>query len=207
MRAWRLIRGTGRGGSTALTPGAALASAVLLAGCVSLGGKPVKTLLTLDAASMQSAGSARSADAAATVTILNPVVPAALQTPRVPVYEGKPEISYVKDVAWNDTPAHLFQRLISETVASRNGRVVLDPRQTLIAPGTRVAGQLVRFGIRPDTMQAVVTYDAVIQRGKAISTRRFEATAPVGRIDAAGIGAPLNAAANQVAAQIADWIG
>jgi cholesterol transport system auxiliary component len=40
-----------------------------------------------------------------------------------------------------------------------------------------------------------------------VEKRRFEARVPVSAIDAASAGAALNDAANQVAVEVADWVG
>ena len=57
-------------------------------------------------------------------------------------------------------------------------------------------------------MEAVLIYDAAVSRGKdAVETRRFEARVPVAALDAASAPAALNQAANQVAAEVAAWVG
>jgi cholesterol transport system auxiliary component len=184
------------------------AAALALSGCVSFGPKPPKSLLTLTAAKIVAANSTRTAAAGQTITILYPTAPVAITVPRIPVYDGNAPLSYVVDAAWNDTPVRLFQHLLSETVAAQTGRIVLDLRQYTLDPGLRISGQLQNFGIDARTMQAVVTYDALIVRaGGKIETRRFEARVPVARIDAASVGAPLNQAANMVAGDVATWIG
>jgi cholesterol transport system auxiliary component len=177
-----------------------------LAGCVSLGGKPPKQLLTLNASQQVATGVTRTSGAGQTVTIFTPSAPAAIIAPRVPVFRGGVAIAYVKDAAWVDSPVRLFQRLLSETVAARTGKIVLDLRQYTADPGLRVQGNLQMFGIDESKGEAVVTYDAVIVRAKGLDSRRFEARVPVGVIDADSVGPALNEAANKVAADVADWI-
>ena len=177
-----------------------------LAGCVSFGGKPPKQLMTLSATDTVAVGVTRTAASGQTVTILSPSAPAAIVAPRVPVYRGGIAIAYVKDAAWVDSPARLFQRLLSETVAAKTGKIVLDLRQYTTDPGLRVQGNLLMFGIDEDKSEAVVTYEAVIVREKALDSRRFEARVRVGVIDATSVGPALNEAANKVAADVADWI-
>ena len=177
-----------------------------LAGCVSLGGKPPKQLLTLNAYQQVAAGVTRTAGPGQTVTIFNPTAPAAIVAPRVPVFRGGVAIAYVKDAAWVDSPVRLFQRLLSETVAAKTGKIVLDLRQYTADPGLRVQGNLQMFGIDEGKGEAVVIYDAVIARANAIDSRRFEARVPVGVIDANSVGPALNEAANKVAADVADWV-
>jgi cholesterol transport system auxiliary component len=183
-------------------------AALALSGCISFGPKPPKTLLTLVPASMVAANAARQAGPGQTVTILYPTAPAAISVTRLPVYESDGTITYVKGVAWNDTPSHLFQNLMSEVIAAKTGKVVVDVRQYTLDPGTRVSGQLIKFGIDAQAMQAVVIYDAILIRagGTGIETRRFEARAPVTSV-VTGSGAALNQAANDVAVQVAGWVG
>ena len=90
-------------------------------------------------------------------------------------------VQYLKDADWVENPGALFGRLLGETIAARTGRVVLDPSQYSHDPGTRLTGQLLRFGLDPAAMQVVVTYDAAIARGTAggVATNRFEARVPV----------------------------
>jgi cholesterol transport system auxiliary component len=177
-----------------------------LAGCVSFGAKPPKQLLTLNASSTVPAGVTRTAASGQTITILSPSASTAISAPRVPVYRGGTAIAYVKDAAWVDSPARLFQRLLSETVAAKTGRIVLDLRQYTTDPGLRVQGSLLMFGIDEDKGQAVVTYEAVIARGDGLDSRRFEARVPVAPIDATTVGPALNEAANKVAADVAEWV-
>jgi len=182
-------------------------AALALAGCVSFGPKAPKSLITLTPATTVTVGSTRTAASGQTITILYPSAPVAIGGTRIPVYAGNGPVTYVFDVAWNDTPAHLFQRLLSETVAAKTGKIVLDLRQYTLDPGLRVAGQLQQFGIDSTRNEAVVTYDAVISReGGGVETRRFESRVAVTAIDAANVALPLNQAANNVAAEVAAWI-
>jgi cholesterol transport system auxiliary component len=57
-------------------------------------------------------------------------------------------------------------------------------------------------------MEVVATYDAALaRRGGGVITRRFEARVPVAVADAANVSPALNQAANEVATQVAAWIG
>ena len=179
----------------------------LLAGCVSFGPKAPKALLTLTATTTVVAGATRTAGPGETITVLTPVTPAAIATTRIPVYDGSSGLAYVKDSAWNDAPARLFQRLLSETVAQKTGKIVLDFRQATLDPGTRLSGQLLRFGIDPAAMQAVVTFDGILSRSRGgIETRRFETRVPIAAIEGREAGRALNQAANDAAAEIAEWV-
>lgn len=180
-----------------------------LAGCVSFGAKPPESLLSLTATEQVAVGQAQSSAGARTVSIQVPAVPQALANNRIPVQASATDIAYVKDAQWVEPPARQFARLLSDTVTARTGRVVLSGAQSLADPGARLAGELRMFGVDAATSAAVVTYDAALVRdeGGALEKRRFEARLPVSAIEPAPVGAALNQAANQVASEVADWIG
>jgi cholesterol transport system auxiliary component len=187
-------------------PFLALAAALAVSGCLSFGAKPPPTLMRLTS-DAQIAPSSRTAAAGQAITVVPPSAPAELLTPRVPVRTGATAVAYVKDAQWVEVPTILFARLLSETIAARTGRVVLDPKQFTFDPGQRLTGTLQTFGLDADKMEAVLVYDAAISRGESVETRRFEARVPVPALDAASAPAALNQAANQVAAEVAAWVG
>ena len=190
-----------------LAPAAALAAALAVSGCLSFGPK-VPTVLMRLTSDAQIAASGRTAPAAEAITVVPPTAPAELITPRVPVRTGTTQVAYVRDAQWVEVPTILFARLVSETIAAKTGRVVLDPKQFTFDPGQRLTGTLQTFGLDADRMEAVLVYDAAVSRGKdSVETRRFEARVPVAALDAASAPAALNQAANQVAAEVAAWVG
>ena len=136
-------------------------------------------------------------------------MPQALRTTRVPVYVSDTVVQYLKDADWVENPGPLFGRLLGETIAARTGRVVLDPSQYSHDPGTRLTGQLLRFGLDPTGW-----------RWSWSTTRRSRAARPAAsrptasrrgcrspRRDPAAVAPALNQAANQVADQVAAWLG
>ena len=185
-----------------LAPAAVL---LALAGC--FGGGAPSQLLTLTPSQVRPAASPRSAGQGAAITIVDPTVPQALRTTRIPVYVSETSIQYLEDAAWVENPGALFARLLSETIAVRTGRLVLDSRQYSQDPGTRITGQLHRFGLDPARMEAVVVYDATMPRGGGVATNRFEARVPVAEATPAAVAPALNQAANQAAEQVAAWVG
>jgi cholesterol transport system auxiliary component len=180
-----------------------------LAGCISFGAKPPPTLLTLTSASSVPVGQNQDSATAKSITIQVPVVPQSLATARVPVQATPTTIAYVADAQWAEPPARLFARLVSDTVAARTGLVVLSTAQSIGDPGGLLGGELRTFGLDAATREAVVTFDASLTRvGKtSVEKHRFEARVPVSAIDAPSAAAGINQAANQVATQVADWIG
>ena len=199
----RLLTGTGT----------AIALAVALSGCslgglLGGGGKPPTTLVTLTPEAAAPAQIARNAAAGQSVTIETPTVPKELAFARVPVQLTPTNVQYVANLQLVDTPDRLFRGLLDETVRRTTSRVVLDPSQSTLDPGVTVTGQLQRFGYDASTGQVVVTYDAALSSagGSGVQTRRFTASAPADG-SSATVGPALNRAANQVALDVARWIG
>jgi len=171
------------------------------------GGKAPPTLLRLTPEAAPVAIQ-RSAAAGEAVTVSVPVIPKELRTMRVPAQVSPYDVQYIQNLQWVDTPDRLFQGLLAETLRRRTNRVVLDPKTTTLDPGLVVNGQLYRFGYDEATSSVIVEFDAALARagGTAVETRRFTATAPAAG-DAASVGPALNRAANQVALDVATWIG
>lgn len=180
-----------------------------LAGCISFGAKPPPTLLTLTSQSSVPVGQNQNSATAKSITIQVPVVPQSLATARVPVQATPTSIAYVTDAQWAEPPARLFARLVSDTVAARTGQVVLSTVQSMGEPSAQLGGELRSFGLDAGTREALVTFDASLTRAgkQSVEKRRFEARVAVSAIDAASAAAGINQAANQVATQVADWIG
>jgi cholesterol transport system auxiliary component len=183
-------------------------SACSLSSMLGGGGKPPPTLLTLtpEAASPESV--IRTARAGESVTIHLPIVPRELRSVRVPAQIGPTAVAYIKGLQWVDTPDRLFQDLVEETVLRTTSRVVLDPKQAGLDPGVAISGRLSSFGYEAGQGSVLVRYDAAMSRagGAQVETRRFEARVPADGT-AATVGPALNAAANRVAMDVAQWIG
>lgn len=172
------------------------------------GGKPPATLFTLSPNAVDPAQISRTANSGQAVTIATPVITKALRTTRVAVELGPTQVQYVKNVQLVDTPDRLFQNLLAETVRRTTNRVVLNARQSTLDPGVLVTGELQRFGYDSMSGQVVVQYDAAMsgQGGASVDSRRFTAMVPADGT-AATVPNALNEAANQVAVQVAQWIG
>jgi cholesterol transport system auxiliary component len=187
----------------------AMTAALPLAGCISFAAKPPPTLFTLSAATPPAAGE-RSATVGDTITVAVPTIPQALQTMRLPVHTTPTSYAYLKNAQWVEPPNRLFGRLLDDVISQRTGKVVLSSQQTQFDPGLKLTGELAAFDL--DLTQgrvAHVRYDAAIvaRDGGRIETRRFEANRPVASEDPVTVSVALNAAANDVAAQVADWVG
>ena len=182
-------------------------AALSLASC--FGGKKVPpTLLTLTSVAPLPASIARTAAAGEALTIDVPVISKELSTTRVPALVGPTAVAYIEGLQWVESPDKLFQDLLQETVTRTTNRVVLDPRQASLDPGVSLSGTLTRFGYDTATGAVVVRYDGALASagGTRVATRRFEASVPADGT-AATVGPALNAAANQVATEVARWVG
>ena len=189
-----------------------IALAAALSGC-SLGGllgggKGPAILYDLTSSLPASGAATRQSSAGNAVTVRVPVVSKELRTTRVPVQVNAVQVAYVEDLTWVDTPDRLFQGLVAETIRRSTNRVVLDPQQAGLDPGVTVSGELQQFGFDAQRGVAVVRYNGTLatNSGANVQTRTFLAELPADGT-AATVAPALNAAANQVAIQVAQWIG
>ena len=181
--------------------------ALLAAGCLGGGSTPAE-LLTLTPAQTVPSGEARSAGAGGALAVLTPSVARAINTRRIPVYVDAITIEYLVGATYVEEPGELFRRVLAETIGARTGRLVLSPGNFTQEAGATLSGQLLQFGFEPARMEVVLSYEAAIARtGQDLQSRRFEARVPVTTQTAATIAPALNQAANQVAGEVADWIG
>ena len=177
-----------------------------LAAC---GGKKIPpTLLTLNSSAPAPASVSRIAAPGEAITIDVPVVSKELASTRVPALVGPTAVAYITGLLWVDAPDKLFQDLLQETTVRITNRVVLDPRQASLDPGIKLTGTLTRFGYDTAEGMVIVRYDGALATagGTRVETRRFEAKIPADGT-AATVGPALNQAANQVAVEVARWIG
>jgi cholesterol transport system auxiliary component len=187
-----------------LTP---ISLALALSSCVNLGGKAPPSLLVITAQQSVAGGTVKSGAAKDALVVLIPEVPRKLETTRVPVQMDNSNIAYLTNGVWADRPARLMQMLVMETVAAKNGRLVLNEVDAGGKAGDFLSGSLLEFGLDASRNQAVVVYDAVrLQNGMPIDKRRFEARESVSEIKAGAAGAALNKAANSVAIEVAAWL-
>ena len=183
--------------------------AAILSGCISFGAKPPPSLLSLSSAVSVPAGQTQSSATAPTVTVLVPDAAQAIAGTRIPVQASQTSIAYVTNAQWVEPPNRMFVRLLIDTVPARTGRIVLSSAQSFSDPGAVLSGELRNFGVDAGTNEAIVTFDGSLIRtsGKVVEKRRFEARVPVSAIAAGPVSIALNQAANQVAGEVADWVG
>ena len=198
MTAGRLIKAGART--------APLAALLVLGGCLSFGPKTPPTVFDLTAENPAPAGAGQSGTLASALVVEVPEAPLALNVTRIPVQIDASNLAYVKNAAWVERPTRLFQRLLAEAVRAKGSRVVLESE-----PGTGtsevLSGRLLAMGFNAPTNAAVVRFDAMrTTRGGQVQVRRFEASQGASA-EPEVLGPALNRAANDVARQVADWVG
>lgn len=188
-----------------------VAAPLLLAlpGCISLGGEPPESLLTLSAEARAPAGPGAGGGGGEqpVIAVLSFDTPAKLDVLRVPVAVSDTELAYLQEAFWVEKPARLFRRLVGETIRARGGAMVVDGDDTATLATVTMRGTLIDMGYEVATRSAVVRFDAVrIDREGKVTTRRFEAREEGIPAEARAVGAGLNTAANRVAADVAAWV-
>lgn len=195
-----------------LRPAAATLTALpllmALGGCVSFGGEPPESLLTLNAEARAPAGpGVAPSETRPVIAVLGIDTPAKLDVLRVPVAVSDTELAYLQEAFWVEKPARLFRRLLGETLRARRQAMVVDGDDGATLATTTVRGTLTEMGYDAADGAAVVQFDAVrVGADGAVVTRRFEARETGVPAEARAVGAALNVAANRVAAEVADWV-
>jgi cholesterol transport system auxiliary component len=178
-----------------------------LGGCISLGGEPPASLLTLSPETRAPAGPGVSGTERPVIAVLGIDTPAKLDVLRVPVAVTDTELAYLQEAFWVEKPARLFRRLVGETIRARGQAMVVDGDATATLATVSLRGTLNEMGYDAVSSSAVVRFDAVrIDREGKVTTRRFEARETGVVAEAKAVGAALNVAANRVAAEVADWV-
>ena len=185
-----------------------LGCSLSLTSCVSFGGAEAPAaLLTLTAGASVSDGTMRSGERKDALVVLLPETPRKLNTARIPVQVSDSSIAYLKDAVWADKPAKLWQELLAETIAARTNRLVLNNVDAGGKEKSQLSGVLIEFGVDAAKSEAVIVYDAVkLRDNKTVEKKRFEIRKPVVTVEAATAGDALNDAANELAAEISDWV-
>ena len=182
--------------------------ALLLAGCVGLGGKTPKQLIGLTPLTTAPAGAMAGGSIADALVVLDPIADRRLDVQRVPVQVDDATIAYLQDVSWVERPARLFRHLLAETIRAKSKGLVLEGNDDVIGAKMTLSGRLIDMGYDARSLSVVVRYDALREDARgAITARRFEAIVPGVSPTAEAIAPALNKAANDVAAQVAEWVG
>jgi len=188
-----------------LTLGLSLA----LSGCLGLGGgsKAPASLFNLTSASPASAGAEMSGKVEDAIMVLDPDTDRRLAVSRVAVQVDASNVAYLADAQWVEHPARLFGALLAESIRAKGKRLVFTSEEALGSGRTRLGGRLIDMGYDARSQSAVVRYEAVrVGPGGAMASKRFEAVIPGISAKPAMIGPAINRAANQVAAEVADWV-
>ena len=127
---------------------------------------------------------------------------------QVPVQVDASTVAYLKDASWIERPAREFRRLVAETIRAKSGRLVVEGNDVEVGARLVLSGRLVDMGYDAGSQSVIVRYDALLESDEgAIRSRRFEASVPGVAPNARAVAPALNEAANDVAAQVAEWVG
>jgi len=185
-----------------------VALALALAGCVSFGEEPPATLLSLTPAASAPAGDIGSGTVAEAIAVVEPEAPRRLDVVRVPVQVDDSTVAYLKDAVWIEKPARLFGRLLAESLRAHGERFVVEGVDEQYAAASRLSGQLAEMGYDARSASVVVRFDAVLRSADGtLRTRRFEASVGSVLPQVGEVGPALNRASNDVAQQVAAWVG
>jgi cholesterol transport system auxiliary component len=188
----------------------ALATALVLAlgGCISLGGKVPETLLSLTSAKSPAAGTSASGKIEDAIVVAEPETDRRLAVQRVAVQINDASVAYLQNAMWVERPSRLFRALLAETIRARGSRLVFEDSEATAQGGVRLTGRLLEMGYDARSLSVVVRYDAIRSgKGGELATRRFESVVPGIAAKPEAVGPALNKAANDVAAQVAEWVG
>lgn len=198
-------------GSSAMHRGRIIAGAValaLLGGCISLGGKAPKMLIGLTAEKVPAAGALPGGRIGDALVVLDPQADRKLDVMRVAVQVDATQIAYLKDASWVERPARLMRHLLAETIRAKGQHLVLEASDDVSGSKQTLAGRLIDMGYDSRSQSVVVRFDAMRSNAQGmIEARRFEAVVPGISAQNGAVAAALNRAANDVAAQVADWVG
>jgi len=187
---------------------AGLAALALLAGCISLAGKAPKLLIGLTPDRTAAAGAMTGGKVGDALVVLDPQADRKLDVLRVAVQVNATEIAYLKDATWVERPARLMRHLLAEAIRAKGLHLVLEASDDVNGSKQTLAGRLIDMGYDSRLQSVVVRYDALRSNAKGeIEARRFEAVVPGVSAKSEAVAAALNRAANDVAGQVADWVG
>ncbi len=199
----------------ALTSGVLVAALTTLcaglSGCVDLGGgKAPGHLIRLTPEASLRAGAGQSGGVP--ILVAEPVTDRALAVNRVAVQVDDTRVAYLPDIAFVEPPARLFRGLLAEALrvrgAEKGGAVVLEDDQPAPVGSRRLSGRLLAMGYDARAHAVVVRFEALWQGADGtLSSRRFEVMEPGVSPHAGSVAPALNRAANDVAAQVAEWAG
>jgi cholesterol transport system auxiliary component len=179
-----------------------------LSGCLGLSGKTPDQLISLTPRVASDTGTVASGKMSDAIVVLNPETDRSLDMLRVPVRVDPATIAYLKDIAWIEKPARQFRALLAETLRARTGRIVVEGGDFEVAGQTMVGGRLLQMGYDAPEQAVIVRFDAMRSNADGtVVTRRFESRIPGVTAEAAPVASALNNAANDVAGQVADWVG
>jgi cholesterol transport system auxiliary component len=186
---------------------AALLPALLLAGCISLTSKPPRQLISLTPDAVAPAGDLGAGSTAPPLVVLEPETERELDMLRVPVKIDPSGLAYLKGAIWVEKPSRQFRTLLAETIRAKDNRLVFEGIGAAEAGRPVLSGRLNAMGYDAASSSVIVRFDAqLLAPGTPLKVRRFESKVSGVAADAQPVAAAIDRAANDVAAQVADWV-
>ncbi|MDG2002528.1 MAG: ABC-type transport auxiliary lipoprotein family protein [Novosphingobium sp.] len=190
------------------TIGTLIAASLLLAGCISFGAKLPDQLINLTAQASAPAGEMAASSGAQAIVVRDPETSRMLDVTRVPVQVDASTVAYLEDAVWVERPARLFRAVLAETIRAKGGRMVIEQSDVDMAGKQVLSGRLLFLGYDARDQAVVLRYDALLEASDGeVKTRRFESVIPGIPAEATAVAPALNEAANEVAADVAEWVG
>ena len=184
------------------------AAALLLAGCISFGPKVPDQLISLTPEATAPAGDIGGTPGAKALIVLDPETDGNLDVLRVPVQVTPATVAYLKDASWLEKPARQLRTLLAETIRANNQVLVFEGLAYDAGGRSVLTGRLLEMGFDVPTGSVVVRLDALLtEPDGTVRAKRFEARQPGVPIEAAAVASALNRTANDVARQVAAWVG
>lgn len=141
---------------------------------------------------------------------------AELRPPRIAVFTSLTGVSYLPASRWVDPPARLMARLLEDRLREASSGLVITPRQFEVGYNYRLNTRLTKFHVdarNGDHIARVRIEAALLTAPSAklpdqlvVGTRSFEAERPLASTNPKHVTENLNAAANDVATQLANWL-
>ena len=141
---------------------------------------------------------------------------AELRPPRIAVFTSLTGVAYLPNARWVDPPARLMTRLLEDRLQDASTGIVITPRQFEVGYNYLLNSRLTGFNldVRDGTHFARVELEASLITAptasapdqEIVGVQRFSATRQLSSLDPLSVTENLNAAANDVATQLANWL-
>ena len=141
---------------------------------------------------------------------------AELRPPRIAVFTSLTGVSYLPGSRWIDPPARLMTRLLEDRLRQASTGIVITPRQFEVGYNYRLNSRLTGFHVdveegrhlvRVELEATLITAPSASRpEQEIVGTARFNAERELTSVEPRQVTESLNAAANDVATQLVEWL-